>query len=72
MIVDLLVGLAALAGLIFGALKYGAHRERRKTTAIAEEAQERRREALEQSKGMTDDQLAKAISRGPVRRSDGL
>lgn len=65
MIVDLVLGVLALAGLIFGALKLGERKERRRQADAAEKAQERRREALEQAKEMTDAELARSITRRP-------
>ncbi|WP_417244369.1 hypothetical protein [Celeribacter sp.] len=65
MIVDLLLGLVALLGLVVGAMKLGERKERRRQMDAAEKAQERRRAAQEEAEGMTDAELARAITRRP-------
>ncbi|ETW10908.1 hypothetical protein ATO8_19964 [Roseivivax marinus] len=72
MIGDLLTGLVVAGLLAIGGFIVGKKRERANQSKRAQEAVERRLRARTQSKGMTDDELARAISGGSDGRSGGV
>lgn len=72
MIADLLTGLIFAGLLLVGGFFAGKKRERTNQSKRAQEAVERRLKARTQSKGMTDAELARAISGGSDGRSGGV